>query len=400
MVNYREWFNVLFRALSAIEFSVDVRERFSITDEIPDLKRPYVSVIPMIGLVYDYKFIKEGKGRWKPWADDLQDVPPIPQDIPVNQIIVSTVETIRYFHIFRYLICHHKPVLLVGPTGTGKSVYIMDFLLKRNNSEIFKPLFAIFSAQTTANQTQDIIMSKLDRRKKGVYGATPGSYCVVFVDDISMPQKEEYGAQPPIELLRQLLDHWTWYDLQEVVPIKLMDIQLICAMGPPATGLDVTPRFKRHFVTLGISEFDDEVMVTIFTKIMSWHLKGQDFSPVFDPCVDSIVNATLNIYKKTRQNLLPIPAKSHYLFNLRDFSRVIQGILLSTPESISSLVSEKERRRFVLYFLIARRRFTGWNETFVGSRSSSRLRRSSCGRHGHSMVGRRDKENSERLHGR
>ncbi|KAF7398391.1 hypothetical protein HZH66_006288 [Vespula vulgaris] len=341
MVNYREWFNILFRALLFTEFPNHIRERFSITDEIPDLKKPYVSVIPLIGLVYDYKFIKEGKGKWKPWVDDLQDVPPIPRDIPVNQIIVSTVETIRYFHIFRYLIRHHKPVLLVGPTGTGKSVYIMDFLLKRNDAEIFKPLFVIFSAQTTANQTQDIIMSKLDRRRKGVYGATPGSYCVVFVDDISMPQKEEFGAQPPIELLRQLLDHWSWYDLQEVAPIKLMDIQLICAMGPPATGLDVTPRFKRHFVTLGISEFDDEVMTTIFSKIMFWHLRGQDFPPLFDSCVDYIVNATLNIYKKTRQNLLPIPSKSHYLFNLRDFSRVIQGILLSTPESISSLTGMK-----------------------------------------------------------
>jgi dynein heavy chain len=46
----------------------------------------------------------------------------------------------------------------------------------------------------------------------------------------------------------------------------------------------------------------------------------------------SMVEATVEIYQTIAAELLPIPAKSHYTFNMRDLAKVFQGISLASPE--------------------------------------------------------------------
>ncbi|RKO99706.1 hypothetical protein CXG81DRAFT_14142 [Caulochytrium protostelioides] len=294
--------------------------------------------LPEAGSVYDYVFKHEaesGEFQWINWLDLSKKAFTIPPKAKFDAIMVPTLNTVRYKYMLQLLLRNDHHVLFVGPTGTGKSLYIRDAMLNEMDKALFVPVFVNFSAQTTAKQTQDIIESRMDKRRKGVYGPPITKKAVIFVDDLNMPAKEIYGAQPPIELLRQYLDHDGWYNLTDNTFTSFVDVLLVGAMGSGGRNVP-TSRFLRHFNTIAISSADDATLARIFTTILSWHLASHPFDPSVVAMTDSLIAATCAIYRRSMTKLLPIPSKSHYTFNLRDFSRVVQGLLLARPAAISS----------------------------------------------------------------
>jgi dynein heavy chain len=294
-----------------VKFDVWLRERLlGAGVEFPEAK-----------LVYDYQFDVDTR-QWVSWFDTIK-----PYEVDVrqsfNEIVVPTLDSIRMKYLARLMLTAGKHVLLPGPTGTGKSVNTQEMLTFELPAE-YQTLVMTFSAQTSANQTQDYLDEKFEKRRKGVYGPPVGKKFVVFVDDLNMPKKETYGAQPPLELLRQFLDHGGWYDrkTKEKPFNKIEDIVLVAAMGPPGGGRAViTPRMQRHFNVMTYTDLQAESIDTIFSTILKAFYVP--FSTEIKDSIPPLIGMTLRVYDAVLTGpLKPTPSRSHYSFNLRDISRI------------------------------------------------------------------------------
>ena len=62
----------------------------------------------------------------------------------------------------------------------------------------------------------------------------------------------------------------------------------------------------------------------IFSAILATKLDGIE---EFRQMIDQLVQSTVEVYNSVVSEMLPTPSKSHYLFNLRDMSKVFQGVM-------------------------------------------------------------------------
>jgi dynein heavy chain, axonemal len=294
----------------------------------PEIGKIEVSV-PLEGLVIDYVYVFKQKGAWKYWPDLVRNMK-IETGVSIQ---VPTIDTARYSHLFNLHFKYQRPFLVCGPTGTGKSFYIQNNLMKLPE-EKYSPSFVTFTTQITANQAQDLVLSKLVKRRKGVFGPPKDHKCVLFIDDMNMPAKDVYGAQAAIELIRQYFDKKHWYDSHDISKVFLEDMMVIAACGlPGGSRQEVYPRFLCHFNIFAINLFSDDTNFKIFQSILlDIYKRNGHAADVIQSC-NNIVNATIDIYNFAVSEMLPTPSKSHYVFNLRDISRVITGCTLLRKES-------------------------------------------------------------------
>ncbi|XP_039385914.1 dynein heavy chain 14, axonemal isoform X18 [Mauremys reevesii] len=183
-------------------------------------------------------------------------------------------------------------------------------------------------AHTSAAQIQSWIHQKLILKSKDVLGAPKSKQVIMFIDDLNMPIPEEYGAQPPLETIRQFLDLGGFYDTKQLAWRNIQDVSLVADCAPPSGGRnEISPRLLTHFCLLVLPQPSLQSLQRIFQVNLGTYLYNNRFLSEVQKCSDFLTSSSIAVYYSVCRSMLPTPAKCHYTFNLRDLFKVLQGLL-------------------------------------------------------------------------
>jgi len=293
-----------------------------------------VANIPQGGTAFDYYYDYKGKDKqWKHYQNKVVTFV-YDKELSYFDLMVPTVDTTKYASNLETLLGIQQPMFFTGNSGVGKSVMIANQLFVLKEKDLILPIFINMSAQTTSLRTQASIEEKLEKKGRTSMGPPVGKKLVVFVDDINMPAVEEYGAQPPIELLRLYTDKAGYYERDDWNWKTVQDSTLIACAAPPSGGRAiVTPRLTRRMNMFCLPEASTGTLKTIFGCILKGFL-GAGFGDKIKGMSENAIDSTIEIYMRIQEELRATPAKFHYSFNLRDVSKVVQGICMVKPLSV------------------------------------------------------------------
>ena len=299
----------------------------------------------------DY-FVRIETGAWEEWSERVGAVEIDTHKVTSPDVVIETVDTVRHTEMLSIWLADHKPLLLCGPPGSGKSMTLTSVLRSLPDCDL---VTLNFSATTQP----DLILRTLDhycKCEKTPSGlvmkpASKSRWLVIFCDEINLPLADSYGTQKVITFLRSVSELGGFWRPSDHSFITLERIQLVGACNPPtdAGRVVLSDRFLRHCPLLMVDFPAAASLRQIYGTFNRAMLK---MMPSLRSFAEPLTDAMIDVYQASQRRFVP-EQHPHYIYSPRELSRWVRGMyeaLRSAEQSgVGSLMVPQQLVRLWLH---------------------------------------------------
>ncbi|KAF9056435.1 dynein heavy chain protein 1 [Panaeolus papilionaceus] len=264
-------------------------------------------------------------GEWVAWQSRVPVIEIEAHAVTASDVVVPTMDTVRHEEVLYSWLSEHKPLMLCGPPGSGKTMTLFSALRKLPDMEV---VGLNFSSATTPELILKTFEQYCEYRKtpNGVVLAPIqiGRWLVVFCDEINLPAADKYGTQRVISFIRQLVECGGYWRVSDLAWVKLERIQFVGACNPPTDPgrVPLSHRFLRH-APLVMVDYPGEVSLKqIYGTYNRALLKVvPNLRAYAEPLTDAMVTFYLASQKRFTTDI-----QAHYVYSPRELTRWVRGI--------------------------------------------------------------------------
>ncbi|KAI8321400.1 dynein heavy chain [Martensiomyces pterosporus] len=276
--------------------------------------------------VIDYDVVlRNGQAEWQSWASRVPAMDIETHRVTDSSLVVPTTDTLRHEDVLYAWLSEHKPLVLCGPPGSGKTMTLLSALRNLPDLEVAA---LNFSSATTPELILKTFEQYCEYRKtpSGVVlaPAAIGRWLVVFCDEINLPAPDRYGTQRVISFLRELIERGGFWRASEHQWVTLERVQFVGACNPPTDPgrVPLSHRFLRHAPLVMVDYPGEHSLHQIYGVFARAMLKVQ---PQLRAYADPLTRAMVDVYLSSQRRFTP-DQQAHYVYSPRELTRWTRGI--------------------------------------------------------------------------
>ena len=266
----------------------------------------------------DY-YVNIEENKWSPWIEKVPNIDIDSSKVSDSDIVIPTADVVRHQEIFFCWICEHRPFILCGPPGSGKTMTLILFFKRLIN---YQKIFINFSSRPTLN----LILKEFEHYCEYVESSNGTilrpkhyKYLIAFFDEINLKEMDNYNTQILIGFLRGITEQNGFWRPLDNTWITLERIQFVGACNINDVGRHCqNNRFFRYFPFLYLDLPGKDDLRQIYGTFNRAILRKNGDTLCNES--EALTKSMIEFYLQCKEHYTP-DIQPHYIYSPRELTR-------------------------------------------------------------------------------